>query len=278
MQNKRAFLDNLKKELELLQSKIKDTKKYNAKAKRKKIIYKSCIYIDKILPYIIAGTILINLNYFRKNSPFRIDEIEDYASIEEIHNSNGGTELKESYDLDYDNKIFEYCTGWYVNEHDLYEKVTTYYQYNELRDLDVNTVLQMTPEEIGQLFTPINIKRIQKSNLNDIEKEEQAAIRISTNSTTESFILRKETFWENVLIFLLYLLGQAGLGIFFSLIESKVLKDKAKKYFEDKIKRYQIIDSSEITKLKEIFEIKLDNYRLLTSEEEVSQILERGLR
>lgn len=278
MQSKRVFLNNLKEEIELLQLRINNHKKYIAKLRIKRVFYNCCIYLDRILPFFIAGVICVNLNCFRKNSPFRIDEIKDYGSIEELHDSNGHIETTKSYDIDYTSKVFEYCTGWYVNEQGLYEKVTTYYRYNEIKGLDVNDILQMTPEKISQLFTIIDINRVQKSSLDNEERQEQAAIRISVPVTNENFITREETFWENSLVFLGYLCCEIFLGTGFFIIEKKAFRNIIQQFLKEKIVRCQVMNTTDIAKLKEVLEIKIKNYHLLTNEEEPTKTLQRGLK
>lgn len=278
MKTKRELLNELKKEIEDLHFAITNTKAYNKKVRQKNMLYNMLLFFNRAFPYILSLVITINLNMFKKNSPFLIDEVADYISFEELYTSTGGVKRKTSFDIDYNSEIFEYSTGWTLDEYDLYEKVTTYYRYSEIKDLDINKILDMSLEELNQMFTIIDMKVEKKKTLTEEEQKEQPMIKINVFGKGEEFTMRDETIWgfigRLVLCFAMFM--SCGFGLSYS--EKKFLKDKINEFLKKKIEQSKGYKSDEVKDLVQIFKIKLANYEILTSKEEAEAILSRGIK
>lgn len=265
--NNRSFLVNkLSRDVKRLENEINQKDIHNIRNYLLRALVKSGIVADYALPFIFSAIILSNSQSFQENKPFRIDFVKDKASIETIDTSSGIHLENISYDLDYDNELIEYSTGWIINDIGLYERTVTSYRISNDIDLtDMQKILSMSKEEIENMLVVTNIETICQNSLEPEDKiyDSDALIVINHTESEEEFIVRPETVGENIgnstwyiVQALLFWLGIKGIEKLF--VKTRI-KDRLIKY-ESSLK---IINAEELEKMKRILILKKQNLEML---------------
>lgn len=223
------------------------------------------IALDYCIPF-LASTIVISSVYAKVNRmPFIKTDIKEYASTQSMMTSNGYTKKISSYDTEYTDKSIEYSSGWRINDNNLYERDVIVYRYND-NDIDLEKVLSMTNEEIANLYTVCNYKKIQKQTLSEEDSiYNEDVVILNRVSNLESFRTRKESNIENALstlIFILFVfLGSSFLSSARNLLIRETIGDKLKKVQ----KNYKPLSKKEWSCAKKILEIRKENVDLISN-------------
>lgn len=266
MKSNEKLVSKLSSDIKKLEKKIEHPILYNV---RNSVIYaliKSGIAIDYALPFLLTSIVISSSANFKKDAPFRKDDVIAKAKVQTIDTSSGIHLEYVSYDFSYDTELIEYSTGWTINDQGLYERYVTSYRISKDIDLsDTEKILSMTKEEIENILSVTNIEKICKETLtpeDDIYKED-ALIVINHTESEEEFTTRKETTGENVLRSLCYIVLVLGCGNFVRMIERVFVKT----YIRDKLKGiehlFKIINKEDLETLKKILELKKQNLGLL---------------
>ena len=268
MMTRNSLLKKLKNDVRELEYKVFHRRLYNLKNSIIYILIKSGLILDRILPFIISATIVLNSNY-KKGETLAIDEVEEKAKIEKIDTSSGIHNEKMSFDYEYDESCFQHSTAWFVNQYGLYERTLTTYNIDKSINLeDTESILKMTKEEIEDKLTIYNIERIQKNSLTEEDKmyDEDMLIIINNVESEKDIIIREETNLENIASILLIIVRTYIFGIIFTLIKKLVIKT----YIKDKLNsiepKCRPVTEKEIEELKRILALKKENLSLLEAE------------
>ncbi len=258
------ILNKLKKEIEIIEDKIKNPNLYNKKNRVIRKALKSAIMIDNFLPYILSGVVLLSSYKSAGKTPFLIDTVTQKSYIEMIDTSNGD---HFQYQID-SNEVFssiEYSTGWRVNEYGLYERISTTYLINENIDLNnIDNIFKMSKGELDSLFFIMETQIITEAyeeNLNPIYNEEVIVINrvINTNKTVD----KEESFESNFLTTSSYLAILFIVGTGLKGVKEVLYQEYIKNNLEVLLVNYQELDENTLEKLKKILELKKENFSLL---------------
>lgn len=258
------ILNKLKKEIEIIEDKIKNPNLYNKKNRVIRKALKSAIMIDNFLPYILSGVVLLSSYKSAGKTPFLIDTVTQKSYIEMIDTSNGD---HFQYQID-SNEVFssiEYSTGWRVNEYGLYERISTTYLINENIDLNnIDNIFKMSKGELDSLFFVMETQIITEAyeeNLNPIYNEEVIVINrvINTNKTVD----KEESFESNFLTTSSYLAILFIVGTGLKGVKEVLCQEYIKNNLEVLLVNYQELDENTLEKLKKILELKKENFSLL---------------
>ena len=258
------ILNKLKKEIEIIEDKIKNPNLYNKKNRVIRKALKSAIMIDNFLPYILSGVVLLSSYKSAGKTPFLIDTVTQKSYIEMIDTSNGD---HFQYQID-SNEVFssiEYSTGWRVNEYGLYERISTTYLINENIDLNnIDNIFKMSKGELDSLFFIMETQIITEAyeeNLNPIYNEGVIVINrvINTNKTVD----KEESFESNFLTTSSYLAILFIVGTGLKGVKEVLYQEYIKNNLEVLLVNYQELDENTLEKLKKILELKKENFSLL---------------
>lgn len=271
MRNRRELIRELKKEIDDLSIMARDYKQYNDLVRKRYQLYKMLLYLDKLAPYVLSASICIGAGAQMKLIPFGSKTEKVYSNLEVLHSSTGMVETKESFDKKYDSKVFEYHSSWYVNEFGLYEQTITYYRYSETKDYDISSLLNMSNEELNNLFSVIDIKTTSKSRITDEELAEVPHLTISFPQNSDNFHVEPIPFWKYLLAVIFYILASGLSGFAIRESEKIFLKDRIRAHLSEKIKSNTPISEHDISEIEDILKIKIDNFNLLTDNEITSR-------
>lgn len=264
MDRKNNSLSAYEKEVKLIQKQISDKEMYNVKTFVKRSLVKSGIALDYALPFIIASFIIAGKFVHDGNPPFLFDNITEKANVEITDTSEGFHIEKISYDFTYSDTIFEYSTGWNIDEDGLYERMVTSYVTEDVDLNDTNKIFSMTSEEAAEKFVIDDVRVIKKNTLTEEDKIYAADCFtiVKYMPSDEDSITRKESSAENAWHSLVFLFFSALGGLGISRIEKVVLKG----YIRDKLKNYKAklvyLDTEEVEELKDMIIIREDNLSL----------------
>ena len=260
------IVKTIKKSSSSMEKLYNNYEKHNLKYGIVSALIRCGIALDYCIPF-LASTIVISSVYDKLNRvPFIKNDIKEYASTYSMMTSNGYSKKIESYENEYTDKSIEYSSGWIINDHNLYERDVIVYRYND-NDVDLEKVLNMSNEEISNLYTVCNYKKIQKQVLDEedyIYNEDVVILNRVSNS--ESYRIRKETDMENILstaIFILFILvGSNFLSNARNLLIRETIGDKLKKVQRN----YKPLSKKEWNCAKKILEIRKENVDLISNE------------
>lgn len=265
MKTKKALLKQLRHDLQKLEIKVKNQKRYNIYAHSMQALIKSEMVLEQSLPYIIATIITYNIGQYLNTTPFTIDQIKTNKIIETTNTSTGIYHKRASWNENYENiPSFIHTTGWIKNNQGLYERTITTYETNQITEENIETILELSKEEVENNFKVLNIKTIQKNILepeDELYTEEMLAITHTTQDITNKKIT-KESKERNMLhtgAMISCVLGQA-----FCLKKlTKNISIKIKDKLEEKGSEFKPISKEEIETLNQIMNLQKENLELI---------------
>lgn len=267
MLNKEKLLKNLEKDINNLENRINHRILYNFRNAIITFFIKSGIIIDKVLPFILSSIILFYGNKTKGKTPFICDKIKENATlITTVTSNNDDIKPKIEYTSYPYNKSIEYSTKWELNDNGFYERTITQYELNSfVNTLTIDEILEMTKDEIEKMFYILDIKTIQKKQLDkedQIYKENLVIVNVY-DTDTNHYRYRNETFKENAISTLMYLILSLLLGFSLKKVDKIIFKD----YFIDRFNllliNYKNIEKTEIDELRKIIKLKKENLLLL---------------
>lgn len=267
MLNKEKLLKNLEKDINNLENRINHRILYNFRNAIITFFIKSGIIVDKSLPFILSSIILFYGGKTKGKTPFICDKIKENATlITTVTSTNNNLDSKIEYQSYPYNKSIEYSTKWEINDNGFYERTITQYELNSfVNTLTIDEILGMTKDEIEKMFYILDIKTIQKKQLDEedqIYKENLVIVNIY-DTDTNHYRYRNEAFKENAISTLMYLILSLLLGFSLKKVDKIIFKD----YFIDRFNllliNYKIIKKKEIDELREIIKLKKENLLLL---------------
>ena len=266
MYSRSGLVNMFSRDVKTLENRIKHRKIYNILNFIVKLVLKSGIAIDYMLPFMLASFMVANLHSAKGNAPFRVDEITEKASIETIDTSNGIHLENVSYDFSYDDELIEHSTGWIINDKGLYERTVTSYRISDEIDFsETDKILSMSKEEIENILVITNVQTICKNTLTPEDKiyAEDALIIINHYKSDDETIVRQETLSEN----LLYSIGFIVMVLLCGNTLRNIEKLFVKTYIRDILKSYEPlfrqINKKELEKMRRILEVKKQNLAMI---------------
>ena len=266
MYSRSGLVNMFSRDVKTLENRIKHRKIYNILNFIVKLVLKSGIAIDYMLPFMLASFMVANLHSAKGNAPFRVDEITEKASIETIDTSNGIHLENVSYDFSYDDELIEHSTGWIINDKGLYERTVTSYRISDEIDFsETDKILSMSKEEIENILVITNVQTICKNTLTPEDKiyAEDALIIINHYKSDDETIVRQETLSENLLYSIGFIVMVLLCGNTFRNIEKLFVKT----YIRDILKSYEPlfrqINKKELEKMRRILEVKKQNLAMI---------------
>lgn len=265
MKTKKTLLKELKHDLQKLETKVKNQKRYNIYAHSMQALIKSGMVLEQSLPYIIATIITYNIGQYLNTTPFTIDQIKTNKIIETTDTSTGIYHKRISWNENYENiPSFIHTTGWIKNNQGLYERTITTYETNQITKENIETILELSKEEVENNFKVLNIKTIQKNILepeDELYTEDMLAITHTTQDITSQKIT-KESEERNMLhttAMISCVLGQA----FYLKKLTKNISIKIKDKLEEKGSEFKPISKKEIETLNQIMNLQKENLELI---------------
>lgn len=274
MKNKKALLKQLKNDLQKLETKIQNQKRYNIYAHCMQALIKSGIILEQSFPFIIATAITYNLGQYCNSTPFIIDKVEINKIIETTNTSTGIYHKTISWnEKNKNNPSFIHTTGWTKNQYGLYERtITTYKIDHSITEENIETILELSKEEVENNFEVLNIKTIQK-NILDPEDELYTEEMLTITHTTEDINDKKlinEPGSRNMLH-----TGIMGLFILWQDTYIKRLTKNISNKIQDKLTEkeaeFKPISKDEIEKLNQIINLQKENLKLIEETNQTEQ-------
>lgn len=266
MRNNSDIKAQLESEIEELEYKIKNRKKYNRGKKFKYILIKALIILELAFPFVLglcATKILFDA--FGK-TPIKRSKIVDKPSVQYIVDSNENEKTTISYNEKYDENLIEYSTGWILNNNGLFERQVTIYELNdkEIRS-NYRNILSLSKDELATFFKVIDYQKIQKTKLDetDLNYETNYIVIKQVIDDEKYYRVRNETDFENFL--------ETFVFFFMVYIEGFVIDDLIgmilKRCISTKIEYYELVNrpikEKDIEELKKILALKKENLKLL---------------
>ena len=266
MLNNKYLISKFTKEVEELEKIIKYREFYNIRNFFMSCLIKSGIVFEEALPFIIIGIFVAYLNSSSGKTPFKFDDSMERVYVETIDTSSGVHLKHFSSDINYDDELIEYSTGWIINDNGLYERTVTSYRVDNEIDLsDVDSILSMTREELENILIITNVKTIRK-NVIDPDDEiymNDAIIVVNHYDYIERNVGIKESEIKNISETILYIIQSLCWGYACKKGCSLIIKTS----FSDKLKRYKlkykIITEDELENLYKILEVKKKNLDMI---------------
>lgn len=266
MYSRSGLVNMFSRDVKTLENRIKHRKIYNILNFIVKLVLKSGIAIDYMLPFMLASLVVANSYSAKGNAPFRVDEITEKANIETIDTSNGIHLENVSYDFSYDDELIEHSTGWIINDKGLYERTVTSYRISDEIDFsETDKIFSMSKEEIEHILVVTNVQTICKNTLTPEDKiyAEDALIIINHYKSDDETIIRQETLSENLLYSIGFIVMVLLCGNTFRNIEKLFVKT----YIRDILKSYESlfrqINKKELEEMRRILEVKKQNLAMI---------------
>lgn len=267
MLNKEKLLKNLEKDINNLENRINHRILYNFRNAIITFFIKSGIIVDKSLPFILSSIILFYGGKIKGKTPFICDKIKENATlITTVTSTSNNLDSKIEYKSYPYNKSIEYSTKWKLNNNGFYERTITQYELNSfVNTLTIDEILGMTKDEIEKMFYILDIKTIQKKQLDkedQIYKENLVIVNVY-DTDTNHYRYRNETFEENAISTLMYLILSLLLGFSLKKVDKIIFKDYFIDRFNLSLINYKNIEKTEIDELRKIIKLKKENLLLL---------------
>lgn len=267
MLNKEKLLKNLEKDINNLENRINHRILYNFRNAIITFFIKSGIIVDKSLPFILSSIILFYGGKIKEKTPFICDKIKENATlITTVTSTSNNLDSKIEYKSYPYNKSIEYSTKWKLNNNGFYERTITQYELNSfVNTLTIDEILGMTKDEIEKMFYILDIKTIQKKQLDkedQIYKENLVIVNVY-DTDTNHYRYRNETFEENAISTLMYLILSLLLGFSLKKVDKIIFKDYFIDRFNLSLINYKNIEKTEIDELRKIIKLKKENLLLL---------------
>lgn len=264
MIDRKDLLNQLKKEVKLIESQVEERKLYNFKAHIVRTLVKSGIAIDYAFPFILSGFIVFNIFELMGKTPFYQNEIKKSKKIEKMVTSTGIDKIEESgIFTDYE-ETYSYSTGWKINEYGLYERVETFYQLDESIDLSNLDFSKMTKDDMDSIFKVVDIRQIQKNQLTEDDKfyfEDMLIINRTLPSDSKVYVYEtdSEMLTENII----YVSFVTVLGNIFLGVKKVLFKNTIRSKLKNMESYYKIVSEEEVEELSKILAIKRQNLIML---------------
>lgn len=270
MLEKKELLENLKKDLNKLDFKVKHPHLYNAQVRTKKYLLTAGMLLVFSIPTVFAVTgAEVSCNEINHN-PFKKDMVEVYEEVGTTRTSNGyfSEERLIYYGINEFTNSLSISTGWQLNSNGNYERTETYFNHSDLDLSDYETILAMSEDEIRENFKVTKKNTIQKSKLSDNDDmyNEDAIIINYHYKNKDVSELVEESSDRNGLSIVLFLLMTAG----YTWLIRKGVKIIFKKFPSDRIKEkietYTYVTKKDLEELQELLKTKKTNYDMLINE------------
>ena len=260
------YADKVSKDIKLLESRVNPTTLDKVKKHVATTLLRLGIGVEYALPLIMSFVVIFSILEKRGDAPFRIDRVVDTVHTKEIDTTDGTHLEFNSIDSYEDDENIEYSSAWKINEHGMYERKSIIFSMDKDLDLsDTNKILNMSEEELKNSFQIIDIKKVSKSSLDDLDNIYNTdTVVITKTGDSIGDTIRDETTAENITTSVIYIMGSLLTGIFSGAIFFKLIGDKLKRKAYGCIRSYGPFADSEIAYMKNLLEIKKENLALLT--------------
>lgn len=266
MKNDLDIQTQLESEIEQLEYKIENRKKYNSDKKFKYIMIKGVILLELAFPFTLGlCATSFAFKVFGK-TPIEKTKIIDKPSIQYEIDSTGKENKLVSYNQKYDENLIEYSTSWILNDEGLFERQVTTYSYEgyEIKN-DYDNILSLSKEEMSDIFKIVDLKKIQKTHLDkDDQKYQKDSIVIKQVIDDERFYrVRNETDFENFLELFIFLFLVYVEGVALDNLIGVILKKRISTKFKYMELENRLIREKDIEELRKILILKKENLKLL---------------
>lgn len=212
-------LQELKKDISVLELRLKEAKKEKAKQfhiRNLKFFANTC---NLVVPFVVCSGITVGLfALFGGGTPFHRDQITKYKTYNIEYQMDGTIDMEEGYKTNswYDEKLpsnsLTIYTPWSLQD-DQYIRIIRTYNLGELTTLDLYYAV------LEEDYDYIN------SNLNDYKEEKQIFNKLNINENNnyemkaslhiiekDNFLKYDETLTKNIIITVIELIAGLGLG------------------------------------------------------------------
>ena len=259
MTNDSLYIKEMVQNTSKLQNDIKYYKLINIRNKIIRILIKSGLALDTILPFLCSLTICYQDT---STKPFKLDNIKTYASIQTIDMNKIHLE-KESYKTNYYKNSVEYTTG-FIKNNDMYERTVTTY---ELSKDDINNIDEfnnMTYEDLNEQLQIKEVKIIRKKELsqNDYLYLVDTVIVTKSGIDESKYKITKQNIVDESMDIILYLFFSGSLTFGLYTAKEILFSEKLKKKLKQKEKQYQNLSKKELEEMKQILLLNKNNLQL----------------
>lgn len=260
---KQKMMENLKKEINVLEHNIQNHEKIKNK---RKIIKSLKIALEIALyttPYVISMTSTFAGFCAAGITPFHIDENKEYLETKKEFDNFNNIKIEQQY-KEYKNAqdTISHYGKWKNIEKDLYSREVKVYSLNKISEDEIIKLLKMQNiSSLEEVFgKPIHTKIEHKNNLTEEEVSSNEILLASTyNKSQDEYIIRKETINENLGTSLLYIVASIVESIIIFYVEENSTFNIHRRIKQIK-SQYESVDI-ENSKMK--LKIKKDNYNRL---------------
>ena len=274
MKTENEIYNNISNEVKDIEEKIKKLEMYNVKAFFMRRVIDSVAVVHYLAPFVLASVLMSSINVTGRK-PFERKTVEEHAVVSTFDTSSGYHLEAATYDYNYSDRSIEYTTGW--EEKDGYYNRTIYdYEISNKVDLnDIDSILNMSKEELTELLAITNIKTITKPTLSEEDKMfmEPAVIINSFHDSEDMTYIRDETTWEVIKYALLYIIINIFAGVGLKGIERIILKKKVENKLTEIKYKYRNVSEEEFENLIALLKVKKANFDLIDeNNKEISEI------
>lgn len=264
LEKKKRLLE-MKKEIEILESKLEHSKSVNKKINTIKNLKISLRFMQHIAPYVVtAGIMAGGCKLIGWGFPFYSgDNLKKYSNIMKEFDSLGNIRYEQQYD-DYENSsnILYYCSKWQHENDGFYSRNVEGYKLDKLSEEKILRLFDEDDLNLSDVFgAPVSKKKEFKHYVTEKELQQEDYLQaIIYRKDENDYIICKETMKRNLKVTSIYLL----FTILAELLPLYIRSEKSDFDFNDcvrKIKiKYPTVDTEEMSKT---LEIKKSNYNRL---------------
>lgn len=264
--NKKKMLKELRKEIESLESLVKNANAVNRKRKIVKNLKISVRFMQLLAPYILtAGILAGGCKLIGAGFPFYSGDKfkSNLNTMKEFDNLDNIRYEKQYDDFEESNDILSYHSKWEKDDAGFYSRKIEVYNLKKLTEEEIFELFNKDDLNLQDIFgEPISSKTEIKNNVSEEELNDEAYLQAVMYSIDKNdYIMVKETLETNIGVTFLYILVTALTELGVCIIRVQVT-DFSFSYHVKKIKsQYKDIDEKELIKK---LEIKRNNYNRLT--------------
>ena len=273
MINDSSYIEEITHNTNKLQSELKYYKLINIRNKILRILIKSGITVDYVLPFLCSMTIC----YQGANlKPFHLDNIKTYASIKTI-DTNKIHLVKESYKMHYSENSVEYTTG-FVKNNDIYERTVTTYKLNKDDIKNIDNFIKMTYDELNENLSIKKERIVQQKYLrkNDYLYMNDTTIVTKSREDENKYKIKKQNKRDDLVDIFIYLFWSISMGLGIHEIKEKLISKHLRKKLKSKEDNYKDLSKVDLEDMKQILLLNKNNLQLFGQNKENFQLRKKN--
>lgn len=258
---RKNMMNNIKKEIDKLESQIQNPKKENRKRNTIKSLKISLKIAQFTAPYILCTALTFAGAHALGVTPFYRNDTKTYLETKKEFDNLGNIRLEQQY-KEYENKknTLSYYGKWEKYDDEFYCRNVEVYSLKDISKDEINKLMKDSNinslEEL--LGKPIYTKNEQKNNLTDEELNSNGYLVAKIyDKDKNNYIIEKESIEDNIGFSCLYLVAVLVEGIFVYFAQKYPTSSNINHKIKIIKEQYEPIDITE-TKMK--LKIKKENY------------------